>query len=153
MGGRSATNAFDAPADKYRAPRDMPSRQRSQPSFRTGERAAPADVDPLAFSPGKETSVAQSTSYGHLSQHERANLTDTAGDLAQRSWEQAASVVQTARDTVKENPVATIAIVAGLAFAVGALWKIGQPRGRTRMESLMSRLGDQQKELPRGWRP
>ena len=52
-------------------------------------------------------------------------------------------------------PWAKIGSLVGvvLAFAVGALWKIGQPRGRTRMESLMSRLGDLQKELPRGWRP
>ena len=96
--------------------------------------------------------MARSTPYGHPSTYEHATVPDKAGDLAERSWEQATSVAQSARDSVKEHPLATIAIIAGLAFAAGALWKIGQASRRTRMESLMSRLGELQRELPRSWR-
>jgi hypothetical protein len=57
-----------------------------------------------------------------------------------------------ARDTVQEHPIATLAIVAGLAFAVGALWKVGQSRQQTPVDALLSRLGELQNQLPRRWR-
>lgn len=41
--------------------------------------------------------------------------------------------------TIKEYPMTTLAVAAGFAFAVGALWKVGRPRP-SRWESLQSRL-------------
>jgi hypothetical protein len=57
-------------------------------------------------------------------------------------------------DAVKEHPMATVAIVAGIAFAIGALWKIRSSRRETTMGSLFSRsrLGELQDQLPRHWR-
>jgi hypothetical protein len=55
-------------------------------------------------------------------------------------------------EAVKEHPLATVLIVAGVAFAVGALWKIGSSRRETAMDSLVSRLGELQNQLPRRWR-
>jgi hypothetical protein len=50
--------------------------------------------------------------------------------------------------------MATVAIVAGIAFAIGALWKIRSSRRETTMGSLFSRsrLGELQDQLPRHWR-
>jgi hypothetical protein len=55
-------------------------------------------------------------------------------------------------DAVKEHPMATLAIVAGIAFAIGALWKIGSSRRATTMDSLLARFGELQDQLPRRWR-
>jgi hypothetical protein len=40
---------------------------------------------------------------------------------------------------VKQNPYTSLAIAAGLAFAVGALWKMGGQR-QSRMDSLLSNI-------------
>jgi hypothetical protein len=48
---------------------------------------------------------------------------------------------ETVMTTVKEYPMTTLAVAAGLAFAVGALWKAGRPR-QTRLEALQARLPD-----------
>lgn len=55
---------------------------------------------------------------------------------------------------VKEHPLATIAIAAGLAFAVGALWKIGRPSPQSRLAALRSQLPDlpSSKQLRAYWR-
>jgi hypothetical protein len=73
-------------------------------------------------------------------------------ELGQQAFDHTTEAAASARDTVKEHPIATLAIVAGLAFAVGALWKIGQSRQQTRIDSLLSRLGELQDQLPRRWR-
>ena len=87
--------------------------------------------------------VPPSASQGH---------SERAVELGEQAFDRSAEAAAAARDTVKEHPIATLAIVAGLAFAVGALWKIGQSRQQTRVDSLLSRLGELQNQLPRGWR-
>jgi hypothetical protein len=39
-----------------------------------------------------------------------------------------------------------------LAFAIGALWKIGRPRQRSRLDGLISRISELPNDLPRRWR-
>jgi len=73
-------------------------------------------------------------------------------EVGEQAFDRTTEAAAAARDTVKEHPIATLAIVAGLASAVGALWKIGQSRQQTRVDSLLSRLGELQNQLPRGWR-
>jgi hypothetical protein len=73
-------------------------------------------------------------------------------ELGEQAFDRTTEAAAAARDTVKEHPIATLAIVAGLAFAVGALWKIGKSGQQTRVDSLLSRLGDLQNQLPRRWR-
>ena len=88
-------------------------------------------------------SVPESTSQG---------LAEKAMDLGEQAVDRATEAAAAARDTVKEHPIATLAVVAGLAFAVGAIWKIGHSRQQTRVDSLLSRLGELQNQLPRRWR-
>jgi hypothetical protein len=73
-------------------------------------------------------------------------------ELGEQAFDHTTEAAAAGRDTVKEHPIATLAIVAGLAFAVGALWTIGQSRQQTRVDSLLSRLGELQNQLPRRWR-
>jgi len=73
-------------------------------------------------------------------------------DLGERVWERAATAGEAARESAREHPIATVAVIAGLAFAIGALWKIGHPRQQSRFEALRSRLADLPSELPRRWR-
>jgi hypothetical protein len=42
--------------------------------------------------------------------------------------------------TVKEHPFAAFAITAGLAFAVGALWKLRTPSRKSQIEALLAGL-------------
>jgi hypothetical protein len=56
---------------------------------------------------------------------------------------------------IREHPYTTLAIAAGLAFAVGAIWKLGRPRPQTRFETLLSQLPDlpnRERLVPRSWR-
>jgi hypothetical protein len=76
---------------------------------------------------------------------------ERAMELGEQAIDRTTEAAATARDTINEHPVATLAIVAGLAFAVGALWKIGRSRQQTRVGSLLSRLGELQNQLPRRW--
>jgi hypothetical protein len=54
---------------------------------------------------------------------------------------------------IKERPMTSLAVAAGLAFAVGALWKMG--RGpQSRLDQLWANMPDLQsraKELSRRW--
>lgn len=74
-------------------------------------------------------------------------------DLGERAWERAAAAGEAARESAREHPIATVAVIAGLAFAIGALWKIGRPRQQSRLDGLLSRLSELPNDLPRRWRP
>lgn len=70
--------------------------------------------------------------------------TNEAGRLANET-------VKSARD----NPYTTIAIAAGLAFALGALWKMRSSRQQSNLDALMSRMPDMPSRnnlWPRAWR-
>jgi hypothetical protein len=56
-------------------------------------------------------------------------------------------------DSLKKRPYITLAIAAGLAFAVGALWKLSHRRPPSSMQALRARLPDVRGHLPdlRGW--
>lgn len=79
-------------------------------------------------------------------------MRDEAAGIGERALEQASEMGAVARDTVKENPIATLAVIAGAAFAIGALWKIGHARPQSTGDALMARLSDLQAQLPRKWR-
>jgi hypothetical protein len=74
-------------------------------------------------------------------------------EFGERVLDRTAHATTATVDAVKEHPMVTLAIVAGVAFAIGALWKIGSSRRETTtMGSLLSRLGEIQDQLPRRWR-
>jgi hypothetical protein len=56
---------------------------------------------------------------------------------------------------VRDRPYTTLAVAAGLAFAVGALWKLGHQRPQSRWDALMAGLPElpaRDDLLPRRWR-
>jgi hypothetical protein len=77
---------------------------------------------------------------------------ETATEFGETALERGTEAAAVARDTVKEHPIATLAVIGGLAFAVGALWKISQSRQRSSVDSLLGRLSDLQAGLPRRWK-
>lgn len=95
--------------------------------------------------------MAQSTPYA-VPPSGPQGLSEKAMELGEQAFDRTTEAAAAARDTLKEHPIATLAIVAGVAFAIGALWKIGQPRQRPHVDSLLSRLGELQNQLPRRWR-
>ena len=81
---------------------------------------------------------------------ERASWSEQAKDVGRRVRDESVEAASAARGAVQDHPVATLAAIGGLAFAVGALWMIA--RSRQSRPSLLNRLGDLQSELPRRWR-
>ncbi|MDX2201836.1 MAG: hypothetical protein NW223_03740 [Hyphomicrobiaceae bacterium] len=63
------------------------------------------------------------------------SLTQSLQHASERAREVAGDVVE----TVKPYPMATIAVAAGLAFALGALWSMRRPQ-RSQLERWMQRL-------------
>jgi hypothetical protein len=77
-----------------------------------------------------------------------------SSEFGEELIDRAAQATTATVDAVKQHPMATVAIVAGVAFAIGALWKIRSSGRETTMGSLFSRsrLGELQDQLPRHWR-
>jgi hypothetical protein len=77
---------------------------------------------------------------------------DEAVEMGQQVFDQATEAATVARDAVKEHPIMTLAVVGGLAFAIGALWKLQRPSKTSHVDTLMERLSGLQQQLPRLWR-
>jgi hypothetical protein len=80
------------------------------------------------------------------------NPSERTSELGEEVLDRTTQASTAAVDAVKEHPMATLAIVAGVAFAIGALWKMRSSRRETTKDSLLSRLGELQDQLPRRWR-
>jgi hypothetical protein len=63
-------------------------------------------------------------------------LVHSANELRERAGEVASDLAE----TVKEHPYATLAVAAGLAFAIGALWKIRATPRQSQLQTLMARI-------------
>ena len=78
-------------------------------------------------------------------------VTEQARVAADEAGRMASETVTTAR----ENPYTPIAIAAGLAFAIGALWKMRSSRQQSNLDALIARLPDMPSRnnlWPRAWR-
>ena len=79
-------------------------------------------------------------------------------DQVSEMGERAGTMAGELGTAIKERPYTTLAIAAGLAFAVGALWKLGQQRPQSRLEALRAQVPElpsrQSLEslLPHRWR-
>jgi hypothetical protein len=77
-------------------------------------------------------------------------------DQARDLGGQAGTLASELATAVKERPYATLAVAAGLAFAVGAMWKLKQQqRPPTRLEAWRRQLPEMpnlEDWLPRRWR-
>jgi hypothetical protein len=82
---------------------------------------------------------------------QKSNM-DQAAEMGQQALDQATEAANVARDAVKDHPIATLAVVGGLAFAIGALWKMQRSPKASHMDTLMARLSDLQHQVPKRWR-
>ena len=80
-----------------------------------------------------------------------ARTSDTAREFGEQALERTADAARAARDTVAEHPLATLAIVAGLGFVIGVLWKMGGSRRESVYDGLLARLSDLQRAAGRHW--
>ena len=86
-----------------------------------------------------------------------ADMANTAAsqalDVGEKALDAASEAGRMARVTMREYPVATAALIAGLAFAMGALWKSGSFQRRSGMQGYIDRLQETVGDLPRRyWR-
>jgi len=77
---------------------------------------------------------------------------DQVTEMGQQGLDEVSEAATVTRDTVKEHPIITLAVVGGLAFAVGALWKLQRSSKASHVDTLMERLSDLQQQLPKRWR-
>src|SRR5205085_12469064 len=85
------------------------------------------------------------TSQASMSGHEHAEgITDQVSEFGARVETMAGELVV----AIKQRPYTTLAIAASLAFAVGALWKLGHQRPQTRLEALRARMPDVRGRVP-----
>jgi hypothetical protein len=87
--------------------------------------------------------------YGYEPNAPQKSRMDQAAEIGQQAFDQATEAATVARDTVKEHPITTLAVVGGLAFAIGALWKLQRLSKTSRVDRLMERLSGLQQELPK----
>jgi hypothetical protein len=71
-------------------------------------------------------------------------VSNLVSELAAR----AETIAEELAAAIKERPYTTLAIAAGLAFAVGAIWKIGHRQPPTRIEALRARMPDMRGRMP-----
>jgi hypothetical protein len=80
-----------------------------------------------------------------------ARASHTAREYGEQALERTADAARGARDTVAEHPLAMLAIVAGLGFVIGAMWKMGGSRRESVYDGLLARLSDLQRQAGRHW--
>jgi hypothetical protein len=59
------------------------------------------------------------------------DMRDQVSELADEAGQQAMTFAGEIKDVANRHPYAAIAVAAGVAFTIGALWKLNQPRSRT----------------------
>lgn len=85
--------------------------------------------------------------------HENAEgIMDQVSEIGER----AGTMANELGTAIKEHPYTTLAVAAGLAFAVGALWKLGRQRQpQSRLDAWLGQLPElpsRESLLPRRWR-
>jgi hypothetical protein len=64
------------------------------------------------------------------------------GETARAVGRRAVSLTDDVADAIRERPYTALAVAAGLAFAVGALWKLGPQRRHGTLDALLRNLPD-----------
>jgi hypothetical protein len=80
---------------------------------------------------------------------------DKVKEASRDAGRRAMSLTEDIAEAIKERPYTSLAVAAGLAFAVGALWKLGQQHPHSRLESLLSQLPElpgRDSVIPKRWR-
>jgi DNA-binding ferritin-like protein len=95
----------------------------------------------------------QSGRYGYKP-NERNGMADQvaekARELGEDALDRAEEFLKPVGLSIKERPMTVLAVVGGLAFAVGAFWMLRKSQPQSRYDALVDTLSD----LPRraGWR-
>ena len=82
-------------------------------------------------------------------------LPDTYQEDVLQARDQAGSLGGELAAAVKERPYITLAVAAGLAFALGAVWKLKHQQPQSRLDALRAQLPEMpslEGWLPRRWR-
>ena len=82
-------------------------------------------------------------------------IMDEGNEAARDVSDRAITLATDLGAAVKGRPYTTLAIAAGLAFTVGALWKMGHQRPQSRLQSLFAQLPElpsRESMMPRRWR-
>lgn len=78
------------------------------------------------------------------------DMRNQVSKYADEAGKQALSLAGEVKNVATRHPFATIAVAAGLAFTIGALWKLNQPRSR--FDDLWDRLPNRSDLMGRRWR-
>ncbi len=84
-----------------------------------------------------------------------ARVGEYVSDQAKAAADEAGRLANETVNAARENPYTTVAIAAGLAFALGALWKMRSGRQQSNLDALLARLPDlpsRNNLWPRAWR-
>ena len=79
---------------------------------------------------------------------------EQVSEKAREVGQRAVSLTEDIAEAIRERPYTALAVAAGLAFAVGALWKL-QQRPPTRLEALLGQLPEppgRDSLIPSRWR-
>lgn len=80
-------------------------------------------------------------------------MTEQAVEMGEKALEVASEAGTMVTQTAREYPIVTAAMIAGVAFALGALWKSNSFSRRSAMHSYMDRASNTVSDyLPRGLR-
>jgi hypothetical protein len=108
-----------------------------------------AQLSPSDYRTAQPAMSGQEHSEGIMDQ-----VSETARDMGDRAGAMASELGA----AIKERPYTTLAIAAGLAFAVGALWKLNQRQPQSRLDSWLAQVPELPNAerlhslLPRRWR-
>src|SRR5262250_2470091 len=67
---------------------------------------------------------------------------DRARELGEESLDRADAMLRPVGLSIRERPMACLAVVGGVAFAAGAVWMLRNARRQSRTEELLQQLSD-----------
>ena len=77
------------------------------------------------------------------------DMRDQVSEVADEAGKQAMTFAGEIKDVANRHPYAAIAVAAGVAFTIGALWKLNQPRSR--IDAVWDRLPSRSDLMSRRW--
>jgi len=87
----------------------------------------------------------QSSNYGYGERTAGSRVmaaSESARELGGEALDRADALLRPVGLSIRERPMACLAVVGGLAFAVGAVWMLRNARQQSRTEELLQQLSD-----------
>lgn len=97
------------------------------------------------------------TQYGssdHRTPLPEAGVVERVSDGAQHVSGRAVGIVEDLGGAIQSRPYTSLMVAVGVAFAVGAIWKLGHRREATRLDRLLAQFPElpDRRSLERWWR-